>query len=114
MASCSPKATTLPGSWWATIGNASARTARGAGASTTPTISASPTKGGGNSMAFGAPNSPDHIKFVRDVEERFRYYDGQREQIVRDTLEMWDLFLTQKREFRAKGEEWRSNMALPD
>jgi hypothetical protein len=33
---------------------------------------------------------------------------------IRGSLEDWDLYLTRKREFRKKGEEWRANLALPD
>lgn len=63
---------------------------------------------------LGAPGSSEHNIFVRDVENRWTFYRDQRMTIVRDTLERWDLYLTKKREFRAKGEEWRANLALPD
>lgn len=52
--------------------------------------------------------------FVDAVVERFRFYRDQRLDIVRDSLEMWDLYLTKTREFRLKGEEWRANLGLPD
>ncbi len=52
--------------------------------------------------------------FVDDVEERWRFYREQRMSVVRDTLSHWDLYLTRRKEFRAKGEEWRANLALPD
>lgn len=57
---------------------------------------------------------PNEDAFVRDVTNRFEFYRDQRMTVVRDSLELWDLYLTQRREFRQKGEEWRSNMALPD
>src|SRR2546422_2270220 len=63
---------------------------------------------------LGPPGSAEHTAFVRDIETRWMFYRDQRMSIVRDTLEHWDLFLTRHREFRAKGEEWRANMALPD
>lgn len=65
-------------------------------------------------MPFGKPGDAAHAKFVRDLEERWMFYRDQRQNVIRDTLDAWDLYLTQKREFRAKGEEWRANMALPD
>lgn len=52
--------------------------------------------------------------FVADIENRFRFYREQRMEVVRDTLNFYDLYLTRRREFRAKGEEWRANLALPD
>ncbi len=60
------------------------------------------------------PPIPNEDAFVRDVTNRFEFYRDQRMQVVRDSLEFWDLYLTKKREFRLKGEEWRANMALPD
>lgn len=65
-------------------------------------------------MPFDAPGTGAHEAFVRDVENRWQYYRDQRMNVVRASLEHWDLYLTQRREFRAKGEEWRANMALPD
>jgi hypothetical protein len=65
-------------------------------------------------VVYGKAGSPEHDRFVKDIEERWRFYRDQRMQVVHDTLEHWDLYLSQRREFRAKGEEWRSNMALPD
>lgn len=65
-------------------------------------------------MAFGPPGSAEHTAFIRDVENRWTYYRDQRMPMVRDTLSFWDLYLTRRREFRAKGEEWRANLALPD
>lgn len=65
-------------------------------------------------MPFDKPGQGDHKAFVRDVEERWMFYRDQRMPVVRDTLNYWDLYLTRRREFRANGEEWRSNMALPD
>jgi hypothetical protein len=65
-------------------------------------------------MPFDPPGHGDHAKFVKDVEERWRFYRDQRMEVVRDTLNLWDLYLTRRREFRAKGEEWRANLALPD
>lgn len=61
-----------------------------------------------------APGTGNHKAFVDDVVERWRYYRDQRLKIVREQLEMWDLYLTKTREFRAKGEEWRANLGLPD
>lgn len=57
---------------------------------------------------------PDEARFVREVTDRFEFYRDQRMAVVKDSLEFWDLYLTKRREFRAKGEEWRANMALPD
>lgn len=65
-------------------------------------------------MPFDPPGHGDHAKFVRDVDERMRFYRDQRMEVVRDTLNFWDLYLTRRREFRTKGEEWRANLALPD
>lgn len=65
-------------------------------------------------MPFDRPGTGDHKAFVDDVYNRWTYYRDQRQQTVRNTLEMYDLYLTRRREFRAKGEEWRANMALPD
>lgn len=65
-------------------------------------------------MPHDKPGTGDHAVFVKDVEERFRFYRDQRMEVVRDTLGFWDLYLTKKREFRRKGEEWRANLGLPD
>lgn len=56
----------------------------------------------------------ENAAFVKDAVERWRFYRDQRLKVVRDSLEMWDLYLTKTREFRLKGEEWRANMGLPD
>jgi len=61
-----------------------------------------------------APGQGDHKAFVDAAVERWRFYRDQRLDIVRDSLEMWDLYLTKTREYRLKGEEWRANMGLPD
>ena len=60
------------------------------------------------------PGTGNHKAFVDAAVERFRFYQSQRLDIVRESLEMWDLYLTKTREFRLKGEEWRANMGLPD
>lgn len=65
-------------------------------------------------MPFDKPGTGRHAQFVKDVEERFRFYQDQRMSIVKQTLDYWDLYLTRRREFRAKGEDWRANLALPD
>lgn len=63
---------------------------------------------------LGDPNTPEHKQIVDDLIQRFEYYRTQRMDVLRETLEFWDLYLTKKREFRQKGEEWRANLALPD
>jgi hypothetical protein len=63
---------------------------------------------------LGKPGSTEHAAFVEDIQNRWMFYRDQRMQVVRQTLDYWDLYLTRRREFRAKGEEWRANMALPD
>lgn len=65
-------------------------------------------------MPLGPPGTGQHKTFVDDITQRWMYFRDQRMNIVRDTLDRWDLYLTQKREFRNKGEEWRANLALPD
>src|SRR5688572_16804400 len=65
-------------------------------------------------MPFDKPGEGAHKAFVDDVSNRWMFYRDQRMSVVRNTLEMWDLYLTKRREFRAKGEEWRANLALPD
>jgi hypothetical protein len=60
------------------------------------------------------PGTGNHKAFVDAAVERWRFHRDQRLDIVRDSLEMWDLYLTKTREFRQKGEEWRANMGLPD
>jgi hypothetical protein len=65
-------------------------------------------------MPFDPPGTGAHKAFVDEVYNRWTFYRDQRMTVIRDTLEMWDLYLTKRREFRAKGEEWRANMALPD
>ena len=65
-------------------------------------------------MPTDAPGQGDHKAFVDAAVERWRFYRDQRLDIVRDSLEMWDLYLTKTREYRLKGEEWRANMGLPD
>lgn len=65
-------------------------------------------------MGLGSPGTGAHNIFVKDAEERFRFYREQRMSVVRDTLNFWDLYLTRRKEFRAKGEEWRANLAFPD
>lgn len=66
------------------------------------------------STPLGKPGSPEHKKVVDTLIQRFEYYRDQRLPVLQETLEFWDLFLTKKREFRQKGEEWRANLALPD
>lgn len=61
-----------------------------------------------------APGKGNHKEFVDNVEERFQFYRDLRQPSMANTIEAWDLYLTKRREFRAKGEEWRANMALPD
>lgn len=63
---------------------------------------------------LGPAGSGAHAAFVKDAQERFNFYREQRMNVVRDTLDFYDLYLTKKREFRAKGEEWRANLGLPD
>jgi hypothetical protein len=65
-------------------------------------------------MPFDKAGQGDHAEFVKDAVERFEFYRDQREGVLRDSLEHWDLYLTKQREFRTKGEEWRANIALPD
>lgn len=65
-------------------------------------------------MPLDKPGTGGHTSFVRGVEERWRFYRDARMEAVRDTLNFWDLYLTRRREFRARGEEWRANLALPD
>lgn len=65
-------------------------------------------------MALDQPGHGNHKKFVDDVINRVTFYRQQRQDTIHETLELWDLYLTRRREFRAKGEEWRANMALPD
>jgi hypothetical protein len=65
-------------------------------------------------MAFDKPGDGNHKAFVDDVTNRWQFYRDQRMTVVKQTLEMWDLYLTKRREFRVKGEEWRANLALPD
>lgn len=65
-------------------------------------------------MATDAPGQGNHKAFVDAAVERWRYYRDQRLRIIRESLEHWDLYLTKTREFRAKGEEWRANLGLPD
>jgi hypothetical protein len=66
------------------------------------------------SSSIGPPGSAEHNIFIRDVENRWMFYRDQRMPVIRATLGYWDLYLTKRREFRAKGEEWRANLALPD
>lgn len=65
-------------------------------------------------MKLDAPGHGNHKAFVDAAVERWRFYRDQRLDIVRESLEMWDLYLTKTREFRLKGEEWRANLGLPD
>lgn len=65
-------------------------------------------------MPLDKPGAGNHKDFVDDVYQRWLFYRDQRMDVVRDTLNFWDLYLTKRREFRAKGEEWRANLALPD
>jgi len=65
-------------------------------------------------MPFDPPGQGQHKAFVDDAVERWRFYRDQRLDIVRESLEHWDLYLTKSREFRLKGEEWRANLGLPD
>lgn len=60
------------------------------------------------------PGTGSHKQFVDGLIERWRFYRDQRLDIVRESLEMWDLYLTKQREHRLKGEEWRANLGLPD
>lgn len=69
---------------------------------------------GGEVFVIDAPSQGSHKKFVDGLIERWRYYRDQRLDIVRESLEHWDLYLTKTREFRLKGEEWRANLGLPD
>ena len=61
-----------------------------------------------------APGQGNHAEFVKDVVERYEFYKEQRRDTIRGSMEDWDLYLTKKKEFRKKGEEWRANLALPD
>lgn len=65
-------------------------------------------------MDFGKPGTAEHAAYINEVQNRFEFYRDQRMNVVRETLENWDLYLTRRKEFRAKGEEWRANMGLPD
>lgn len=65
-------------------------------------------------MMLDMPGQGNHDRLVKDIIERWEFYRDQRMDIVKSSLEDWDLYLTRKREFRKKGEEWRANMALPD
>lgn len=65
-------------------------------------------------MPFDPPGEGMHKAFVDAAVERFDFYREQRQPVITKSLEMYDLYLTRTREFRAKGEEWRANMGLPD
>jgi hypothetical protein len=65
-------------------------------------------------MPFDAPGTGLHKAFVDEAINRFEFYREQRQPVITKSLEMYDLYLTRTREFRAKGEEWRANMGLPD
>jgi hypothetical protein len=65
-------------------------------------------------FVFDPPGEGNHDQFVKDAIERWEFYRDQRMDVVKGSLEDWDLYLTKKREFRKQGEEWRANLALPD
>lgn len=65
-------------------------------------------------IVLDEPGHGNHQSLVNDITERYEFYRDQRMDIVKSSLEDWDLYLTRKREFRKKGEEWRANLALPD